>query len=490
MRSWRRIVLPVIAVVVVGVFFWGPGLDDPSSVERTDSPGQASGSVDAPDSDSGDSDSGDTSPRQPSSSQPAPRLQPVAWDLSARNLVSAPVEAGGKIVVYATHRGRLRLLVVDPESGTVVARRPSSSSYAMAGVTMTVAARGDLVYHYRPTRRLQLARVEVYDVRRDRIVGRSAPAYFWSLPTGCRVPDSGPVCVAAGRAAPASLYRVSPRSGRLQLAAADVGRALDEGLYDAGGTISLVRAEEQVWQRSAPAMFGGRDVTPAEGWDWQQDGNLLIGSFGTEEQVGDGEWTKRPGHMARIDPRSGQPVWVRRGTAYCELDLMEPAADGPRRWFRCATSGQARPTGNGESYDQSEWKTTITRFDPRTGAALWTTKPARWDTVYDGSTWVKLSDTLVAGIRDGSLVTLDVTSGQVTKADPDAVGWCAQQRTYHDLDAAALPQTRIARGLASPCRANGRPLARPTFVDPAFGVRVDGHFVWASKSGLRAVRVG
>jgi hypothetical protein len=467
-----RLVLAATAVAVMVVMFWGPGLDGQPSSDRPDSQGQPSVS---------DGGEGADPEAGPSSEQPDAESYELAWSLPSRQLVSAPVAAGGKVVVYAAHRGRLQLLVVDPETGEIVARRPSSSSYVTAGVTMAVAARGDLVYHYRPAGRLQLARVEVYDVRRDLVVSRSAPAYFWSLPTGCRRPDTGPICVAAGEASPASLYRVNAGSGRLRLAASDVGRGLGEGLYDAGDTISLVRADRRVWRRTAPAMFGGRPVTPAEGWDWQQQGGLLIGSFGNAEARRDGVMTKRPGHTARIDPRTGRPVWVRRGTAYCELDLMEPAADGSRRWFRCATSG---------TYDRSDWKTTITRFDPRTGAPLWTTEPARWDTVYDGSTWVKLSESLVAGRRGGTLVTLDVASGQVTTADPSAVGWCAQRRSYHDLDAAALPQTRIARGLSSPCRADGQPVERPAFVDPVFGVRVDGRFVWASTTGLYAVPSG
>lgn len=480
MRSWRRFVLPVIAGAGVVVLFWGPGLDGSSSVDRTES-----GRPSTP-TDTGEAGKTPESTAQPDSPE-APEAHQLAWDLPARNLVSAPAEAGGKIVVYAADRGRLRLLVVDPETGEVLARRPSSSSYVLSGVTMEVAVRGDLVYHYAPTRRLQQARVEVYDARRGHVVAHSAPAYFWSLPSGCRAVESGPICVTAGDAEPASVYRIAALTGRLRLAAADVGRGLGEGLYDASDTISLVRADRRIWRHPAPAMFGGREVTPDEGWDWQQQGELLIGSFGTEEARAQGAWTKRPGYIARIDPASGRPVWVRRGTAYCELDLMEPAADGPRRWFRCATYGRA--TSGGGTFDPSAWKTTITRFDPRTGAALWTTKPAHWATVYDGSTWVKLSDSLVAGRRAGNLVTLDVTSGQVTKADPTTVGWCAQRRSYHDLDAADLPQTRVARGLASPCRADGRPVEAPTFVDPAFGVQVGDTFVWASKTGLRAVRV-
>jgi hypothetical protein len=191
-------------------------------------------------------------------------LAPVesAWTLPSRHLVSAPVEAGGKVVVYTATKGRLSLTVVDPDTGRVVARRPSSSSYVTPGVTMTVVARGDLVYHYRPAGRRQLARVEVYDARRDRIVARSAPAYFWSLPTGCRLPDSVLVCVSAGDSNPASVYRVSPRTGRLRLTVPHAGRSLDANLYDASGRIAYVRADRTLWQRTAPAMFRGRTVSP------------------------------------------------------------------------------------------------------------------------------------------------------------------------------------------------------------------------------------
>jgi hypothetical protein len=472
MRSPQRLVMLsavlVVAIAVMVASSGGPDRELPEGSKPPQSP----------------------TSRAPEASSPS-AVTPIeaAWTLSSRRLVSAPVEAGGKVVVYTATNGRLSLTVVDPGTGRVVARRPSSSSYVTPGVTMEVAARGDLVYHYRPTGRPQLARLEVYDARRDRVVARSAPAYFWSLPTGCRRPDGGPVCVSAGDSNPASVYRVSPRNGRLRLSVPHAGRSLDAGLYDASDRIAYVRADRTLWQRTAPALFGGRTVSPAEGWDWRRQGPYLIGSFGADERPRTGAWIKRPGHTARIDPRTGRTLWVRPGTAYCELDSMEPAADGSRRWFRCATTGRAPASGHG-SYDLSHWRTTITRFDPKTGEALWTTPPARWDTIYDGSTWVKLSDSLVAGRRGGDLVTLDVTSGQVTKADPDAIGWCAEQRIYRDRESAARPKTRIARGLAAPCRADGGPVSDPAFVDPAFGVRIADTFVWASTSGLRAVRVG
>jgi hypothetical protein len=460
MRSPQRLILPVVAMASVVASCGGLHLEIPGGIDASRSPNAS-----------------DATPVE------------AAWTLPSRHLVSAPVEAGGNVVVYTATNGRLSLTVVDPDTGDVVARRPSSSSYVTPGVTMAVATRGDLVYHYRPAGRPQLARVEVYDARRDRVVARSAPAYFWSLPTGCRRPDRGSVCVSAGDSNPASVYRVSPRTGRLRLVAPHVGRSLDASLYDASDRIAYVRADRTLWRRTAPALLGGRTVSPTDGWDWQRQGPYLIGSFGADEPPRTGTWIKRPGHIARIDQRTGRTLWVRPGTAYCELDSMEPAAQGPRRWFRCATSGRATATGDG-SYDLSGWRTMITRFDPKTGEPLWSTSPARWDTIYDGGTWVKLSDSLVAGRRGGALVTLDVTSGQVSKADPDAVGWCAQHRTYRDRDSAARPKTRIVRGLAAPCRADGRPADDPTFVDPAFGVRVGDTFVWASTSGLRAVHVG
>jgi hypothetical protein len=461
MRSPRRISIPLVASALVVTACGGLDIDVPENIDKTRPGGDG---------------------QEPGSTIDA------AWTQPTGGLVSAPVEAGGKIVAYAARRGRLSLVVVDPATGEIVARRPSSSSYLTPGVSMAVAVRDDLVYHYRPTGRLQEARVEVYDVRRDRVVGRSAAEYFWSLPTDCPGRGAGPVCVAAGDDDPASVYRVNPASGELRLTVARVGRSLDARLYDASDTITRLGAGGSVWRRSAPALFRGRAVTPDEGWDWQQSGAYLIGSFGAEEPRAEGVWVKRAGHTVRVDPTSGRTLWMRSGTAYCELDSMEPAADGPRRWFRCATYGRATATGEG-SYDRSDWKTTITRFDPRTGEALWTTRPARWDTLYDGDAWVKLSDTLVAGRRGGTLVTLDVDSGRVTKADPKAVGWCAERRTYRDRDSAARPQTRVARGLATPCTADGDPVTSPAFVDPAFGVRVGDRFVWASTTGLRAVHV-
>ncbi len=462
MRSPQRLIvfliLFVIAMAAMVVSSGGPNLETPEGNEGLRSPA-------------------------------LPKPGEAAWTLPSRHLVSAPVEAGGNVVVYTATKGRLNLTVVDPDTGRVIARRPSSSSYVTPGVTMTVVARGDLVYHYRPAGRPQLARVEVYDARSDRVVSRSAPAYFWSLPTGCLRPDGGPVCVSAGDANPASVYRVSPRTGRLRLTVPHAGRNLDANLYDASDRIAYVRADRTLWRRTALAMFGGRTVSPTHGWDWRRQGPYLIGSFGADEHPSAGAWIKRPGHIARIDPRTGQTLWVRPGTAYCELDSMEPAISGPRRWFRCATSGRAIGTGDG-SYQLSDWRTTITRFDPETGERLWSTAAAHWDTIYDGSSWVKLSDSLVAGRRDGDLVTLDVTSGRITKADPDVVGWCAQQGTYRDHDSSARPRTRIARGLASPCRASGRQVSDPTFVDPAFGVPVAGMYVWASTSGLHAVHLG
>jgi outer membrane protein assembly factor BamB len=425
-----------------------------------------------------------TAPSGPPSDQiEASTIEP-AWSRPLRRLASAPVAVGGRAVVYAAGRGRLSLLVVDPDTGAVVARRPSSSSYVTPGVPMEVVARGGLVYHYRPTNRPQLARLEVYDVRRDRVVGRSAPAYFWSLPTGCRRPDGGSVCVAAGETNPASVYRVDPSTAEPRIVVPDAGRSLGAGLYDASDTISLVRADHRAWQRSAPAMLGGRPVTPSEGWDWERQGSFLIGSFGAVERRTGGGRLDRPGHIARVDPRTGRTLWVRPGTAYCELDLMEAAVDGPRRWFRCATSGRLGPP----RHDRSARRTTITRFDPTTGEPLWSTPPARWDAVHDVSTWVKLSDSLVASRRGGVLVTLDVDSGQVTRADPNAIGWCAQQRVYRDRDSAARPPTRVAGGLASPCRADGTPVTSPDFLDPVFGVRLGATFVWASTTGLHAVR--
>jgi hypothetical protein len=311
MRSPRRFVLPLVTTALVVGACSEHEWDVPAESEPTGATGEHS---EAP------AGAIEVSVRGP------------AWSLPTPRLVSAPAVAGGRIVAYAAAAGRLSLIVVDPETGEVVDRRPSASSYATPGVSMEIATRGDLVFHYRPTGRPQQARLEVYDVRRDQVVGRSAPTYFWSLPTGCVRPDAGPICVAAGDANPASVYRVEPATADLRLAVSDAGRSLGAGLYDASDTISRLRADRRVWRRTAPAMFGGRPVSPTEGWDWQRQGAYLIGSFGVEERRVDGTRVEPPGHIARIDPRTGRTMWVRPGTTYCDLDLIDrrppTAADG------------------------------------------------------------------------------------------------------------------------------------------------------------------
>jgi hypothetical protein len=216
MRSPRRILIPLVASALVVTACGGLDIDIPEGYDKPPSAGGVDG--------------------QESGEAGGSTVGAPAWTLPVRGLVSAPVEAGGLIVAYAARHGRLSLIVVDPATGEIGTRRPSSSSYVTPGVSMAVAVRDDLVYHYRPTGRLQEARVEVYDVRRDRVVGRSGPDYFWSLPTDCPGADAGPVCVAAGDDDPASVYRVSPASGELRLSVARVGRSLGARLYDASDT--------------------------------------------------------------------------------------------------------------------------------------------------------------------------------------------------------------------------------------------------------------
>lgn len=275
-------------------------------------------------------------------------------------------------------------------------------------------------------------------------------------------------------------------------------RPLGHGLYDMSDrSVARIVDEEQLWRRTPSDMFSGANVSPDYGWSWQESDNLLVGWFGTvvplETFTTDGVHEIAPAHLAGIDAQTGQTVWTAPGDPNC-FGLFPDTHSNPEaeQWVRCVTSG-TRTVQNEQTVDAAA-TITVEGFVPATGQSTWTvTLPAASARILTHDyPIVQLDDSVVVVPDDDGHMALDLTNGELTELEPDAVGWCSQFSEYdytEDGEQAAERSggTRPGADFVYPCSPTGTAIDLPQNLIDGVGVTVGEVFVWYDADGIHAV---
>lgn len=439
----------------------------------------------------------------------------LLWSTEGVHFVSRPTLSGGNLVAYAVEGRNLTLRAYDPETGVAVWQRPSSASRITDGVAFSIRGDADRIFHMvrgegggtvieavdaatgEPVWTSPLAsegfhdQLDYCDLSEDALCVTAGDGAIWQIDveTGQRIEPSD--LQSNLRAFPGSARVPPPGSDGGTQQPVD-GRALGDDIYDlfASGDIARIVDGEIIWQRSPSELFRGEDVSPDYGWWFRVEGPTLVGWLGAEvDQVDDGQVELTVQHIAGIDYATGETRWVTEGSLACGfLSNLALWAARDEPWLRCHTVGtMTMADGEPVGYDLDN---VLEEFDPETGETVWSfdlgPSSALWD---DDRILVRLGRERFGLVRDdGTLVGLDIGTGEEVEVGPDDVGWCFGLNIYDYWDGSATT-IRVGEDFTTPCRLSGEPQPVPIDADPQMGLQVGDVFVWMDEAGLHGARI-
>ena len=433
----------------------------------------------------------------------------LVWSTDGVRFATGPQAVLGRdlVVALAVDGDGLALVAYDSATGDERWRRPSTASYVTRGVTLTPLIDGGTVVHVAQDPEGLGDVVEAVDAVTGEVEWASPPASegFSDPPRLCTGEARDGICVTAGGAGEhAGQWKLDHDTGELTRPGPPIetlvrtassasspgqsaidGRYLGLGLYELSdsGEIALIVDGEILWQRPPSELFGGADVSPDFGWTLYPTGDgLIVGTLGAVVDLPqDGERELADAQTAGIDAITGTTRWLEPGWQGCgRLASLRLTVDGVPPWVRCDWDASAwfeddRP----QSYTVE--RSVMYGFDPANGAASWTVDLGRTSALLDPEGFVvRLDRTAFAVTRDdGSLVGVDVGTGEELAVDDHDVGWCFETNFYPYQDA-----DRVGADLAHPCNLAGEAQPAPLRSDDAVGVLSGGVFVWMDGSGL------
>lgn len=430
----------------------------------------------------------------------------LAWSTEGVHFATRPQAVLGRdlVVALAVDGDGLALAAYDSASGDELWRRPSTASYVTLGVAFTPLVDGGTVVHLAQHPEGLGDVVEAVDAVTGEVEWTSPPASegFSDQPRPCGFDARDGICVTAeGTGEHAGQWQLDPDTGGLTRAGPPIetlvrvpaapeqapidGRYLGAGLFDLteSGEIALVLDGEIVWQRPPSELFGGADVSPDYGWLFRptREG-VIVGTLGpVVDFPPDGDRQFVEVQTAGIDGVTGATRWLQPGDQGCGrlVSLRLVVGDGPP-WLLCEWDASAHFEDDvAQSYDVESGA--MRGFDPASGTATWTVDLGRTSAMFDpAGHLVRLGRTTFAATRDdGSLLGVDVETGEELAVDGDDVGWCfaANLYGYQGFE-------RVGEDLTEPCSVGGEAQPTPLRADDAIGALAGGVFVWMDDAGL------
>jgi outer membrane protein assembly factor BamB len=418
-----------------------------------------------------------------------------AWVDRGLHVVGGPVAAGGRVVVLVSARDRsVRLEAVDAKTGAVKWKLPEGFSGITAGVVTAPAVDDGIVLALVPAggQRSPLVRLEGVRVASGAIAWRGrAPVVVTDAPTSCPAP-LGPrgFCLVAASSPSTSpaLVALSASSGMVEATVPGIQRLMSTtpGLYQTSGRPSVlvgVRTPGGTdWGQRVSALFGA-GYDPDYGWGFDRFGAVEAGSVG-RAPVGANTVALDTGKTVGLSSATGKRLWSDRGVFECF------GVDGlPGPWL-CRLTGTATATASGKITASADATLTLEGFDPATGGIRWRVPTAHNEVaaMLRGDVAVADADRLLVRPRQGRELVVDLRSGTTSPPAPGQVFWCAHANFFKINPPLGFGARRVGSSLYGPCDVAGHAVtAVPPKSAPAVA-RAAGMRVWASPSGLEAVR--
>lgn len=419
-----------------------------------------------------------------------------SWVDRGLHVVGGPVAAGGRVVVLVSARdGSVWLEAVDGKSGAVKWKLPEGFSAITAGVVTVPVVHDGVVLALVPTggRRSPLVRLEGVRVATGAVAWRGrAPAVVTDAPTACPAPlGSRGFCLVAA-ASPSTapgLVALAAGSGLVEATVPGIQRLMSvtPGLYESsGGPSALVDVHTPGgtdWGQRVSALFGA-GYDPNYGWTFDRFGAVDAGSVG-RASTGGNTVALDTSKTVGLASATGKRLWSDRGAFECF------GVDGlPGPWL-CRLTGTATATPSGEITASADATLTLEGFDPATGRIRWRVPTGHNEIAAMLRGDIALADAhhLLVRSPQGHEQMVDLRSGATSNPAPDQVFWCAHANQFKINPPLGISGAqRVGSSRYSPCNAAGHTVATvPSTSLPAIA-HAAGMRVWASPSGLDAVR--
>jgi outer membrane protein assembly factor BamB len=448
-------------------------------------------------------------------SHPAHAAEPQGWTRSDLHPVTQPAPIGGRFVVLAVMRGRLRLVGLNARTGATVWSHPASASEVTQGVPPNVTLDLTNVIFIAPAG--STARLTAVDGRTGRVAWKSISGGLKSWPIACADPPAT-ICVTRFAVlGGGGIARFDSATGRL-LATAGVKsnsgstRAVGDGLYDTGNrspeALEALRGSRIAWVRPLAKIFPLRGVSTDWGWN-----------FGRIERVG--EFVGSVGsHPIRHSPTrsvfdlartitagfrigDGSVVWRSRGTfVVCGVFPCPGDSQAGYSDTKVETSGGVRIVvlQRGSGRLTASLKNGKPRFalSPGTTGKLEGVDPARgrlrWTFASDLDAAVLagykvpplVGPSTVALRRSGRFVAVNMLNGSAARLPPGPA-WCRTAIVYRLAGSGG--NTHIGQYSMTPCQAGGGRVEIPARVQPfvgRVGAASTGLVAWSDTTGVFA----
>jgi len=418
-----------------------------------------------------------------------------AWVDRGLHVVGGPVAAGDRIVVLASAPDRsVWLEAVDAKTGAVEWKLPERFSEITAGVVTTPVVRDGIALALVPagSPTSPLVRLEGVRVTSGAIAWRQrAPVVVTDAPTGCPAPlGSGGFCLVtvSSRSTPPQLVAVSASRGTVEATVPGIERLMSTtpGLYETVGRPSAVVGVRVPggtdWGQRVSALFGA-GYDPNYGWEFDLFGAVEAGSVGPAP-VGHNTIALGRAKTVGLSIATGTRLWSDPGAFECfGVDLI------PGPWL-CRLTGTAATTASADITVSADATLTLEGFDPATGGIRWRVPIGHSGiaAMLRGDVALADANRLLARPRQGRERVVDLRSGRTSPATPGQTFWCAHANLFKINPPLGIGAERIGSSLYDPCDAAGHTVARaPSNSVPSIA-RAAGMHVWASPTGLEAVR--
>jgi hypothetical protein len=380
----------------------------------------------------------------------------AGWTRTDIQAVTQPVLVDGVVVVYAAAGGSLRVVGLDPASGTTLWSRAASPSRNAPGQQPELAVTGGKVIYLRAAAGVN-AEVAVLDPRNGSLLWNSVPAAFRSWPDFC--PDQPALVCAAGSPAAnpwvGAQLRFDVRPGTaldpLVYSSNNNARSVGDGLFDLGSRspekLDAIKGSTGGWVKPLAAIYTLPGASTDFGWSFDRFASrgLFVGSPGWEPseitQLSD-RYDLSRAMTAGFRISDGAVAWRDQGSTYaCDVlpcqgnplgGAFTPGPDeGPSVGLRL------RDRGTINEYDSvttlsGDADVSIEGFDPATGRTLWRFDAGRdLGLIFqDEMPPMTGPHTIVLRNRAGRLERLDLATGVHEPVSAGDSAWCRTALAY------------------------------------------------------------